>query len=359
MAKIDLNKISEKKQTSGLTKSADSNFFDFLNKDIKFLGGGLSDKKKERFYSELNILFSAGVDIRSALELIEEEQVKEKDKLIYAKIKEAVTNGSSLSKAIEESKLFSSYEFYSLQIGEESGRLPQVLQELAIFYSKKIQQKRQLTSALSYPAIVFFAAFGAVFFMMKFVVPMFTDVFKRFKGELPYLTRLIIKASDVFSNYSGYMVLIFVALSIFLYTQRNAIWFRSWGAKVVLRTPIMKNLIAKIYLARFCQSMNLLMSAKTPLVTAIDLVKKMVGFYPIESSLDTVQEDILKGESLHKSLSKFKIYNRRMISLIKVAEEVKKLDVIFGKLAKQYSDEAEHETEMMSKIIEPLLLPFL
>jgi type IV pilus assembly protein PilC len=105
--------------------------------------------------------------------------------------------------------------------------------------------------------------------------------------------------------------------------------------------------------------MNLLISAKTPLVSAIDLVKKMVGFYPIEVSLNEVQEDILKGQSLHISLSKYKIYNKRMISLLKVAEDVNQLDTMFARLAKQYSDEVEHQTSVLGSVIEPIMIIFL
>lgn len=360
MAKLDLNKIAQsKKNIVSTSKTSEKGSFDFLNRDIKMFGSGFSDKKKERFYSELTILFAAGVDIRSALELIEEEQTKEKDKQLFAQIKELIISGSSLSKAIEQTGLFTTYEYYSIQIGEESGRLTEVLTELSGFFSKKIQQKRQITSALSYPAVVFFASFGAIFFMMKFVVPMFADVFKRFKGELPYFTRVIIHISDLFSNYSLYMLLGMATLFIFLYSNRKSIWFRKYGAALILRTPIMKEMIRKIYLARFCQSMNLLISAKTPLVTAIDLVKKMVGFYPIEVSLETIQEDIMKGQSLHQSLAKFKIYNKRMISLIKVAEEVNQLDTMFSKLAKQYSDEVDYQTSILGSLIEPVMIIFL
>lgn len=357
MPAIDLNKINRphKKENAAEKKSA----LDFLNKDIKLFGSAFNDKKKERFYSELFILFSAGVDIRSALELIEEEQAKEKDRLLFASIKESIIAGNSLSKALQQTGLFTMYEYYSLQIGEESGRLTEVLTELSIFFTKKIQQKRQLTSALSYPTVVFFASFGAIFFMMKFVVPMFSDVFKRFKGELPAFTKLIIRISDLFGHYSFYFILAFLAIAGFLYSQRKAIWFRKYGAELILRTPIMKDMIGKIYLARFCQSMNLLISAKTPLVTAIDLVKKMVGFYPIEASLDIVQDDLLKGKPLHLSLAKFAIYNRRMISLLKVAEEVNQLDTMFSRLSKQYSDEVEHQTSILGSLIEPIMIIFL
>src|SRR3982750_437848 len=101
MAQIDLKKINNKKQSSVLSKEQKGTF-DFLNKDIKLFGQGFNDKKKERFYSELCLLFSAGVDIRSALELIEEEQLKEKDKALFSSIKEAVTGGASLSIAVKQ-----------------------------------------------------------------------------------------------------------------------------------------------------------------------------------------------------------------------------------------------------------------
>lgn len=357
MTGIDLNKITQ----AGKSAKAENtgNVFDFLNKDIKLFGAAFNDKKKERFYSELHILFSAGVDIRSALELIEEEQTKEKDRLLFASVKEAVIAGKSLSKALQETGLFTMYEYFSLQIGEESGRLTEILAELSTFFNKKIQQKRQLTSALSYPLVVLVASFGAIFFMMRFVVPMFSDVFKRFKGELPAFTKLIIHISDAIGNYAIYFFLAILLLGIFLYTQRKAVWFRDYGARIILHTPIMKDMISKIYLARFCQSMNLLISARTPLITSIDLVKKMVGFYPIEHSLESVQQDVLKGTPLHTSLSKFKIYNRRMISLLKVAEEVNQLDAMFSKLSKQYTDEVEHQTSILGSLIEPIMIIFL
>jgi type IV pilus assembly protein PilC len=355
--KISLDTIERTKVKAG--KDSDSGIFDFLNRDIKFVNSQFSDKKKERFYSELSILFSAGVDIRSSLELIQEEQTKEKDKALFEGIKDAVVSGAGLSLAMQRSSMFSDYEIFSLQIGEESGRLTEVLGELSAFFEKKINQKRQLSKAMSYPIVVFAASFGALFFMMKFVVPMFSDVFKRFKGELPYFTRVIIHVSDFFSNYSMYLFLCLILIVVLLYRQRRKAWFRSYGAALVLRIPVVKEMVAKIYLARFCQSMNLLISARTPLVTALELVQRMVGFYPLEKSLTVVREDIMKGESLHKSLSKFSIYNKRMISLIKVAEEVNQLDTMFGRMARQYSDEVEHQTSVLGSLIEPLMIIFL
>lgn len=358
---IDLASIRTSSPKSSFEKKKnEKGMFDFLNKEIRIGSSGLNDQKKEHFYSELNILFGAGIDIKTALELVEAEQTKARDQELFKSIREAVVNGSSLSSAMEQTGQFSPYEYYSLRIGEESGKLPEVLVELSSFFTKKIKQKRLVVGALTYPAIVFSVSLGAIFFMMNFIVPMFQDVFKRFKGgKLPYITQVIIDISNAMSTYSLYFLAVVGIFAMFIYSQRKQIWFRKLSSSLVLKSPIAGEIVQKIFLARFCHSMGLLIGAKTPMIEAIRLIKKMIGFYPIEHSLDIVEEKIFKGESLNASLAEFPIYNKRMISLVKVAEEVNQLDTIFNQLADQYSTEVEHQTSLIGSLIEPFMIIFL
>lgn len=354
---IDIEAYRKKTQVRSIEKQ--SKGLDFLNKEISLFGKALSDKKKERFYSELNILFAAGVDIKTALELIEEEQAKARDKALFAQVKDVIVNGGSLSDALRNSGKFSPYEYYSIRIGEESGRLTEVLEDLAKFFAGKIKQKRQVMNAISYPIVVMLTAFGVIGFMLRFVVPMFSDVFKRFKGELPAMTSMVINASDFMGRNGLYIILILAASIALLYSQRKKEWYRKYASALLIRLPVFGDIFQKIFLARFCHSMHLLLSARTPLVSSLDLVQKMAGFYPIERSLETVKNDIMHGSTLYYSLSRFSIYNSRMRSLIKVAEEVNQMDVIFGKLARQYTDEVEHKTSLLGSIIEPVMIIFL
>jgi type IV pilus assembly protein PilC len=96
---------------------------ELFNKDIQLFGKGMSDKHKEAFFTELHILISSGIDIRTSLDLIAAEQKKEKDKGFYTRMKTLVVNGKSLSIAIEMMQVFSPYEMNSIKIGEETGRL--------------------------------------------------------------------------------------------------------------------------------------------------------------------------------------------------------------------------------------------
>lgn len=354
---IDISKY--KKEARAASPKEASKVVDFLNKDISFFGNKLPDKKKEKFYSELNLLLSAGVDVKTALELIASEIKKEKEKKIYENIRDKVISGSGLSAALQSTGKFSDYEYYSLQIGEESGKLNNVLEELTRYFNHKIQQKRKLIGALSYPALVLATALSAVFFMMKFVVPMFADLFKRFKGDLPYLTKVIIRMSDVVSDYSLYFFLSLILIVSFLIGQRRKEWYRKNTSFLLLRIPVVGEMVRKVYMARFCHAMSLLLSSRTPLVNAIGLVKKIVGFYPLETSLSDIRERIVGGETLSSSLAHYKIYDRRMISLIRVAEETNQLDLIFEKMANQHFDEIEHQTSLLGTLMEPIMIIFL
>lgn len=357
MSKIDIKHIELARQSSPPGDEKGSfNVMSLLNKDISFLSKKFDNKRKEWFYSELSILLSAGVDTKGALELIADEARKGREKKICDTLLIEVINGKNISEVLRNFSEFSSYEYHSIEIGEETGQLNEVLQELAVFYEGQVKLKRQIVSTLSYPMVVILIAFGTVYFMLTTVVPMFRDIFKRVGGDLPESTKLMIALSDKFSSYAGIALLLIAAIGIGLYMQRKQIWYRSFFSRLVLKIPVLGGLVSKIFLTRFCHSMKLLLRSKTKLIDAIELVEKMIDFYPIEIALKEVREDILKGSSLYDSLSKHPIFSKRMVSLIKVAEEVNQSDLIFEKLAVQLSDEVDHQNAVIGKLIEPIFI---
>ena len=111
--------------------------------------------------------------------------------------------------------------------------------------------------------------------------------------------------------------------------------------------------------AEFCQSMALLISSKTPMLRAIQLVCNMIAFHPYQVALSRIEDDILHGRSLHESMAHFSIFDRRTVSLVKVAEEVNQLDTIFAILNEQYSQELEHQTALIGSMLEPLMIIFV
>ncbi|MGY4538161.1 type IV pilus assembly protein PilC [Mucilaginibacter sp. UYNi724] len=359
MPLIDLSGYEKKKPARSNEQDMGNRISAFFNREITLGGNGLPDQKKEFLYLELGSLLMAGIDFSSAIELVTADQRKEKDKLLFETVRSAVLEGAAFSDALGKTGKFSLYEIYSLQIGEETGKLTEVLLDLAAFFKNKIKQRRTIISSLTYPVIVLSASMGLLLFMIHFVVPMFGDIFKRFGGELPWITQRIIAFSEaVQTGFLPFLIILAILFTMY-YRVKNTLTFRKLSSRMLLKLPLVGNLVQKVYLARFANSMRLLINAKLPLLRAIALCRQMIGYYPIQVSLEQVEESVLHGASLHESLKGFRIYPPKMIQLIKVGEETNKLDHFFGWVADQYITEVEYKTSTLSNAMQPLIIIFL
>lgn len=329
-----------------------------LKKEISF-GNFFSNKKKESFYTELYVLLNAGLTLKDALILNAEEQKKEKDKNLIKSLVTELINGRNLSEAIEKQKEFSAYEYHSLKIGEQTGTLQKVVKDLGVFYKRKNEQRRIIVSALSYPIVVLLTAFLAILFMLQFVVPMFADIFKQNKVELPWITKKIMLASNLFQEYWWMVFVSLIAIIILKQVVKSKIWYQKYTSKILLKTPLIGEFIRKVKIAQFTQAITLLTGAKVPLLNGIQLTKKMIGYYPLETALEKVENDILQGKSLHQSMSNYKIFDKKMVSLIKVADETNQNEAIFQRLTDQYNQEIEYKSKMISATIEPFIILIL
>jgi len=316
----------------------------------------LKDVKKEEFYSEVFLLLQSGLDLKRSIEIFTNQQTTENVRKLFGEIEEKLIKGSSFSEALRHFSDFSAYEYYSIKIGEESGQLLEVLSELGSFYQRKMKQQKQLVSAFTYPSVILMTAIIAVGFMMNFIVPMFADAFKRFNSDLPGLTQFIVNLSAGFRHYWWLILIILAGIGLVLYSLQKIREVRVWVSERIIHIPLFGILLQKIYLARFCQSMALMVTARTPLIVSLDLVGKMVGYLPLERALKEVSLDIYKGKMLNEAMDSKPLFDQRMVSLIKVGEETNKLDVIFKKLYEQYSGEADHRTTMMNALLEPILI---
>ncbi len=363
MTGIDIRNIGNNnrkgKDSSGDTNELIGNFIAFLSKDITININVINDSVREGFYHELAMLLHAGVDIKTALELIISGQRKNLLKSEFTSVKNDIISGSLLSEALKKNRHFSSYEYFSIQIGEEAGMLTTVLKELAQYYKNKVHQKRQLISALTYPLVVFLTAFGAIFFMLKFIVPMFEEIFYRFGADLPFITQLVLDTAEFFNTYFYIFLFVSCSLVIFFYINKRKKWFRKYYAELGMKIPVFGDLIRKAYLLRFCYAMQLLIASKVPIIRSLVLVKQMINFFPLEEAINNIEQRVIKGETLHLCMASYSIFPPNMITLIKVGEEINQMDIFLKKISDQLNNDINHKVSILSSLIEPFIIIFL
>lgn len=319
-------------------------------------GKQFTDQQRHFFYSELYVLLEAGIDLRNALTLLAEEQKKAQLKARVLSLLENVEGGIGLSEAMQHAGLFSAYEFQSVKIGEESGKLTSVIGELRTYFQRRTALRRQFSGALAYPAFVMAVAAIAVGFMLYFIVPMFEDVFSQMGGELPALTQSVLNASDWIIANGLYLGLGLLIICLVILLQKETLWFRKYSAKVVLKIPVLGSVIREVQLARFCQAMALLTGARVSLLRALDLVGSMIQFYPLWASIPEIKQGIMNGQTLHNTLSKHSLYDKRLVHLVKVGEEAGRLEPMFRQLSGRYTESVEHKSKVLSSLLIPVVI---
>lgn len=326
-----------------------------LKKEINLFGKSFNDKKKEHFYDELSVLLKSGINLKQTLDLIEESQLKVKDKQLITRLNKSILLGNSFSVAMASEPSFTPYEYHAIKIGEQTGQLDFVTQDLADFYQRKNEQRKQILSSLTYPVIVLITALIVVFFMLKFVVPMFEDIFEQNKVELPLLTQIIVSFSH-FIEEKGLLLLICLSgLGMGMRFSSKKSWFKKFSGQFLLYLPVVGEYARKIYISRFTQTMMLLTNSKIPIVNGLSMVRELIHFHPLQVSLAAIEEDILHGRKMSDSFKSHPLFDKKMIALLKVAEETNQTEFVFRKLHEQYSREVEYQAKTITNILNPLL----
>jgi type IV pilus assembly protein PilC len=317
------------------------------------------DKRKADLYRELHLLISSGVDPGTVFRVLADARKEDKGKVLFVELQKSLAQGRTLSGAFAEHGSFSRYEEQNIQVGEETGRLPEVLAELAEHYESKVKLRRTLTSAFAYPGFVLFISGGVVAFMLRVVVPMFSDVFRRSGAELPAITKFVVKLSA-----SAGPALLALSLGIIALVTAYALLKEkpavqrtlSW---LMIRLPLVGVIYRKAQFARLYRAMASMLSAQLPLDRALVLAGELVDLYTLRIALADIRERVMRGVHLHEACAAHDLFDARDVAMIAVAEEVRQLDRMFMRLAEQRTAEVQHRTGLMGSVLEPVMIVFI
>lgn len=317
----------------------------------------MKDKVKYVLFSQLYSLLSSGLNFSHSFELLIHEEEKKKEVGILKEVFRKILVGNEFWKSLEMTGAFTELDCGVIRIGEETGKIEQSLMFLSDYYQKKNEQRRMLTSALSYPLIVIITAFLVLFFMITVVVPMFEQVYSRMGGNLPEITQFILRLSShfpLFFTTIGIVILLFITVK-FLYGKTEK--YQQLTSKLVLYIPFIGSLVRKHYQAQFCKLLYLLVSSDVPLLRSLLMLEDIIHFYPYRKSFADIAEGLKRGESFSDNMEKYKyIYDYRLITLIRVGEETNRLAHMLSSQSKDITSELEHDLKQFGNILEPVLI---
>lgn len=319
----------------------------------------LSNADKQTFYQKTHTLLGSGVDIIKALELSIISHKKPAKKQLFEDIKKELIKGSTLSDALQKSKAFSAYETISIQVAENTSKLPQIMEELATFFEQKIATKKELITALTYPIIVVVFSIATILFMLFFVVPMFNEIFNRFGGKLPWITDRVVDLASFIKAYGLYLLIASVALLFLVIRIKDHPTFIKYQFAILDKIPVINKLTHITYMSRFSSTLSLLLSSQIPLTDSLAMTQSMFNYPKLKNQLDSIQNNITQGKGLVSELAKHQLYNLDHLAILQVGEEVNKMDVFFAEVAQQLNAELKTKTKFLNTLLEPILILLL
>ncbi len=330
-------------------------------KDITFDFGSISLVEKMIFSKNLAVMMGAGLSLTKALDVLAEQAKSEKFKKIIKSISSDVQKGEQLSESMQKHKsVFSDLYISMIKVGETAGNLQEVLNSLASQMKKDHEILSRVRGALIYPGVILTAMLGVGALMMAIVVPSLSQTFEDLGVDLPATTQFVIALSDFLVGF-WYIALILIIVFVFSFvkaikTERGKKIFD----KIVLKLPVIGNLSKQLNSARFSRMLATLVDAGVSIVDALGILSETLSNWYFSNSVANAAKEIQKGETLNKSLVKYKdIYPPLVIQMVEVGEETGELTNIMSQLADFYEEEVDNVTKNMSTIIEPILMIFI
>ena len=333
---------------------------------IPKLGGRKKVKSKDLsiFTRQFSVMIDAGLPLVQCLEILAQQQENKYFQQILLQVRQDVEEGSTLSGAMaRHPRVFDQLYSNMVEAGETGGILDLILQRLSTFIEKIVKLKRDVVSALIYPAAVIILAVAAIAVIMIFVIPQFQNIFLGLLGPgepLPLPTRIVVGFSNFLAGWGGLSILAVIIATVvglkFYYKTPK-------GRKVIdtllLKIPIIGPIFLKIGIARFSRTLSTLLSSGVPILQSLDITARTAGNIVIEEAIIAIRTAVEQGKSFVEPLRASEIFPHMVAQMVGIGEQTGALDAMLGKIADFYEQEVDSAIANLLTLMEPALIGFL
>ena len=320
-------------------------------------------KDKVVFTRQLSTMINAGVPLTRSLQTLSDQTESKGLKYILPRVIKDVENGGTFADAMAKyPKTFDGIFINMIRAGEAGGILDDILERLALQQEKDAEIRGKLKSAMTYPGVILSITFIAFVFLMTSVVPKINGIITELSGEdyePPVYTKVLIGISDILVNY-GVMLAVVGGVGGFLLWR----FFHSPKGKpiydtMLLKTPVLGKVIAKVAIARFARTFSALNGAGVGVLEALEVTGEALGNEAMRKVLVGASAEIKNGKPLSEPLSKSSYFPPVLSQMIAVGEETGDIDTVLIKLADFYDREVDEVAESLTSILEPIMIVVL
>ncbi len=308
---------------------------------------------------QLATMVSAGLVLSEAIDILVEQQNNKTLKKALDEISQDIKGGLTLAQALGKyPNIFPRLYVNLVKSGEASGKLDQVLVQMADGLEKDREFQARIKGALIYPVVVISMMIVVVIIMMVFVIPKLVTLYSQSTIDLPLPTKILIGTSNMFVHFWWLMIIVIVGSIIGIQRWNKTPSGNLFLGRLLLKTPLIGRIITNVTLTNFNRTFGLLTAAGIPLLESIGIVSELTDNPVYRIALKDAYEGVEKGLSF-SSLLTAEVFPKIVSQMIKVGEETGKVDEIFFKLAEYFESESDHLVKNLTVAIEPIILIIL
>jgi general secretion pathway protein F len=309
------------------------------------------------FTRQLATLLHAGIPLAEAMSALAEQSDNKKLQLILAGIRQKVNEGGSLAEAMTaHPKVFPDLYTNMVRSGETAGNLDAVLLRLSDFMDAQIELRSKVSSAMAYPILMTIVGSLVLGFLMTVVVPPIAAIFADSGKALPWNTQLLVLIADIVGGYWYIVLPILIAFVLFGRRWTHRPRGRAFMDRLKLRLILVGKLIRFIAVARFARTLATMLASGVPVLTALDIVKRVLNNTVLEKVVEDARIAIREGESIAATLKKSGQFPSMMCHMIAVGERSGQLEAMLENVASAYERDVSVEVGRLTSILAPLMI---
>jgi type IV pilus assembly protein PilC len=321
---------------------------------------GISSKRIAIFTRQFSVMLDAGLPLVQCLEILADQEENRVFQAVIQQVRTDVESGASLADAMRKHpKAFDNLFVNMVAAGEAGGILDIILQRLSTYIEKAVKLKSQVKSALIYPVAVIVIAAFVVFIILWKVIPVFAQLFAGLGGELPFITRVVVGASNFVGRYFPFLAIVGVFAGVAINRWHGTYRGRRVLDGFLLKVPVIGMLLRKIAVARFCRTLATLTTSGVPILDGLEITAKTAGNAIIEDAIMVVRKSVEEGKTVSEPLAETKVFPAMVVQMINVGEQTGALDQMLSKIADFYEEEVDTAVAGLMKLIEPLMITVL
>jgi type IV pilus assembly protein PilC len=325
-----------------------------------FGSGKVKTKDIAIFFRQFSVMIDAGLPLVQCLEILAANQENATFQKTLNGVRSAVEGGATLANAMRGfPKVFDDLTTNMIEAGETGGILDTILQRLASYVEKAVKLKAAVKSALIYPVSVISIAVIIVGCLLKFVVPIFLNLFASLEVTLPLPTKIVVGLSNLVSAFWWLVLLALVGLVVGVKQMRKHPKGRYLFDKMMLNLPVFGTILRKIAVARFTRTLGTLITSGVPILEGLAITARTSGNAVLEQSLMKVRKAIEEGRTIVDPLRESGVFPNMVTQMIGVGEATGAMDAMLQKIADFYEDEVDAATKDMLTLLEPVMIGFL